>query len=164
VRNYCCDDPLLDWLDLYGEAKGFTRDDHRPDYDPRTDFRAFVLDQAIEFERTVIDHLSSSYGIHRIRQSPGDAQTLAAVQATWLAMNEGSEIIAQGVLWNAQTQTYGCPELLIRSDVLLNLFPTELSHDEARQTAPDLPLKDRPLPCRRYHIPRSGGAATRHRR
>src|SRR5438067_427073 len=46
VRNFCCDDPLLDWLDIYGSANGFRRDDERPDYDARTDFRAFVFQQA----------------------------------------------------------------------------------------------------------------------
>ena len=41
-------------------------------------------------------------------------------------MCSGAEAIAQGVLWNPQNQTYGAPDLLIRSDVLRRLFPDAL--------------------------------------
>ena len=36
--EYMMKDPLLDWLNLYGEANGFQRDDALLSYDPRTDF------------------------------------------------------------------------------------------------------------------------------
>ena len=38
IRNYLLRDPVLDWLDRYGEAHGFARDDKSQGYDPRTDF------------------------------------------------------------------------------------------------------------------------------
>ena len=38
--KYMMKEPLLDWLDLYGESNGLQgqRDDHLGSYDPRTDF------------------------------------------------------------------------------------------------------------------------------
>ena len=43
TRNYAASEPLLDWLNLYGESKGFRRDQDHKDYDKRTDFSLFVM-------------------------------------------------------------------------------------------------------------------------
>src|SRR6266511_3367738 len=37
TRNFLLNDPLVDWLDRYGAARGFVRDDHLAGYDPRSD-------------------------------------------------------------------------------------------------------------------------------
>jgi hypothetical protein len=57
-------------------------------------------------------------------------------------MSGGAAIIAQSVLWNPESRTYGAPDLLIRSDVLRQLFPSDISEAEATQTASDLPIPD----------------------
>ena len=36
ARNWLNDDPLLDWLDRYGQDQGFVPDDKRERYEPRT--------------------------------------------------------------------------------------------------------------------------------
>ena len=48
-------------------------------------------------------------------------------------------IIYQGVLWDAEHRTYGIPDLLVRNDVLRELFPAAIPPSEAGQAAPDLP-------------------------
>ena len=55
TRNYAIRDPLLDWLDIYGEKNGFRRDDDDPGYDHRTDFTEFIFSQGHAFERAVLD-------------------------------------------------------------------------------------------------------------
>ena len=35
--NYCCEDPLLDWLAEYGVSKGFVPDDQQPWFDAPSD-------------------------------------------------------------------------------------------------------------------------------
>jgi hypothetical protein len=123
TRNWCNDDPLLDWLTLYGEARGFVPDDKRPGFDPRTDFREFIFRKGREFESRVVAYLAERHQLVTICQERGDVRNRARVEATWRAMNDEVEVIAQGVLWNAETSTYGAPDLLVRSDVLQALFP-----------------------------------------
>ena len=141
--NFCCDDPLVDWLNLYGAEKGFAPDDAQPGYDERTNFRQFVIDRANAFEASVCDYLGRRYPCVRIRNTVADSRSRQAVEATWQAMANGTAIIAQGVLWNPQTRTYGAPDLLVRSDVLRELFPNDFSNDEAAIGAPDLGREDR---------------------
>ena len=131
--NYCADDPLLDWLGEFGEANGFIRDDKRAGYDPRTDFREFIFGRANAFEACVIRHLSLNFQTVRVCQKPGDTRERSCVEATWNAMASGVEIVAQGALWNPQTNTYGAPDLLVRSDVLRRLFPDCMPDEQARR-------------------------------
>jgi hypothetical protein len=140
TRNYCADDPLLDWLNAFGESKGFKSDDQLSDYDRRTDFRAFIFERAAQFEQTVIEHLANRFVVLWVARERSDIQSRASIEATWDAMHGGVEIIAQGVLWNAQTQTYGAPDLLVRSDILHSLFPDDISAAEAQVGTSDLPF------------------------
>lgn len=141
--NFCSDDPLIDWLNLYGEANGFVPDDKHAGYDVRTDFRQFVVNRGNEFETAACDYLAARYPLVRIRNTVSDSRSRAAVEATWTAMSAGTAIIAQGVLWNPQTRTYGAPDLLVRSDVLHELFPDDFSAEDSIAAAQDLGLEDR---------------------
>lgn len=140
--HYCAEDPLLDWLDLYGEAHGFARDEQRPTYDARTDFRQFIFQKARKFESVVVTELARRYQVQTICTDRGHIRDRAHVEATWNAMSAGVEIISQGTLWNPETSTYGSPDLLVRSDILRRIFPNCISDAEARHVAPDLPLPD----------------------
>ena len=59
MRAYLSDDPLLDWLRLYGSDHGFQRDDELPGYDDRTDFGLFIMRKGREFEDAVVEHLGT---------------------------------------------------------------------------------------------------------
>ena len=131
TRNFVEQDPVLDWLDLYGESRGFQRDDELPSYDPRTDFVQFIFTKGQEFESAVVGHLQSILPITVISQGPEDIRSISKARDTFEAMEAGERVIAQGVLWNPEDQTFGAPDLLVRSDVLLDLFPDALSADEA---------------------------------
>ncbi len=139
TRNVCLDDPLLDWLDAHGETKGFHKDTDGEAYDPRTDFLKFVFQKGREFEAAVLGHLEKTLHLVRIAASPADIRTSATATRTWDAMASGMDAIAQAVLWNPQTRSYGAADLLVRSDVLARLFPKELDMEEAARPAPDLP-------------------------
>ena len=138
TRHFTLDDPLIDWLKLYGEAKGFVPDDKRPGYDPRTDFTRFILAKGLVFEAAVMAHLRSLHPIKTIATEMGDSRRLQKAQETFRAMQTGTPIISQGVLWDANTRTSGAPDLLVRSDLLGRLFPGAILDDEISLKAPDL--------------------------
>ncbi len=139
VRNYCVQDPILDWLSTFGEAKGFMPDDKQPGYDPRTDFIKFIFAKGREFEVVVVRYLNSHAQLKVIAGDYTQVRSLEGAKATWEAMVSGTEIISQAVLRNPESQTYGAADLLMRSDVLERLFPGTISPDQLAQAAPDLP-------------------------
>ncbi|MGH7557671.1 MAG: hypothetical protein ACREMD_07830, partial [Gemmatimonadota bacterium] len=159
TRNFVIQDPLLDWLDLYGTAKGFTRDDELPGYDERCDFTRFVFRQAARFEGAVIRHLRdrvlavifedafSRFGpvvvdpgptLITIARDPADIRSLEKARATVKAMRAGVPVIHQGVLRDPEHRVYGAPDLLVRSDFLGRLFPGSIEPAEAERPAPGL--------------------------
>jgi len=132
TRAYCKSDPLIDWLNLYGEDAGFVRDDHLAGYDVRTDFLAFILRQGQLFEAAVLRCLAESVApIIVISAGREEVQSEAKLEQTIDAMASSQPLISQAVLWNQQRRTYGAADLLIRSDVLQRLFPELLSEEEA---------------------------------
>ena len=138
TRNYISRNTLVDWLTLYGKGHGFKKDNELPRYDPRTDFSSYILGQGDAFEAAVIRHLAFHTAIITISHNPGDVRSFQKAQETVEAMASGQPVIAQGVLRDPDSQTYGAPDLLFRSDVLDELFPGTCPPDEARFAAPDI--------------------------
>ncbi len=168
TRNFCNDDPLLDWLDEYGKTKGFVSDDEADGHDPRTEFLQFVFGKGTQFEVAVMDHLGRRIQIVRIARGWEEIQDPAAVTRTWDAMCGGAEAVAQAVLWNPQTRTYGAADLIVRSDVLARMFPDALSLGEATIPAPDLPgarwhYRVVEVKFTTLHMLKDGHAASEHR-
>ena len=96
TRNHALQDPLLDWLELHGEAKGFIKDTDLPDYDPRTDFTKFIFDKGHRFEAAVTRHLETLISIATIASGPGDIRDLEKAEATFLAMTSGEPVHIPG--------------------------------------------------------------------
>src|SRR5438067_1036726 len=99
IRNFFLDDPLLDWLNLYGKISGFTPDNELHRYDARTDFTRFILKKGAEFEHAVVRHLATLAKVAQIAFSLSAAQSAAKEEATFQAMSTGEAIIHQPVLW-----------------------------------------------------------------
>ena len=141
TRNHVLDNPLLDWLERHGEAKGHERDG--PDtIDPRTDFLTFIFAKGAAFEEAVVRHLGTLVPVHVPEGAEGGYEArrdLAVAEATFAAMRAGEPIIFQGVLRDAESRIYGAPDLLVRADVLRDLFPHDLTADAVEAEALDLP-------------------------
>lgn len=138
TRNYVLGDPLLDWLELCGEAQGFERDTALPDYDARTDFTEFIFRRGAEFEEAVVSGLRKLTDVVTVSSGPAEIRDLMKAEETFEAMRAGTPLIHQGVLRDAESRVYGAPDLLVRSDALRDLFPSALTDDEAMEPAPDL--------------------------
>ncbi len=138
TRNFILRDPILDWLELYGREHGFLPDTESDEYDPRTDFREFIFEKGRAFEDAATRYLAGRCQVEVVARTPSAIRQLESVEKTFQLMCEGTEIIAQGVLWNARTRTFGAPDLLVRSDVLHRLWPDALTEEESHVPATDL--------------------------
>jgi len=136
TRNYMLRNTLLDWLNLYGEDNGFTPDYLMTGWRPELAFAPFIMAKGQEFERIVFEHLSTTTKITTVENL--HKGILAQAIETLELMAAGTEMIYQGTLMDADSQTYGSPDFLIRSDYLKELFPTIISKDEASRNARDL--------------------------
>ena len=138
TRNFCEEDPLLDWLHRYGAQHGFVRDDELEGYDARTDLRPFVIQQGLLFEEAVVRLVRGEVETVRIGRAPGDARDLAKAEETVEQMRAGAPLIEQAVLRNPENRTHGTVDLLVRSDHLNGLVPETIDADEAAVNAPAL--------------------------
>jgi len=137
-RNYMLKNTLIDWLELYGKEKGYVYDYWQPGYDKRCEFTTFIMKQGVAFEEAIKNHISTLQPVVTISKGPSDVRSIDKANETFEAMKEGLPIIHQGVLRHPDTKTYGAPDFLIRSDILRELFPGDISEIEAADPASDL--------------------------
>ena len=138
TRAWLKDDPLMDWLNRFGDAKGFARDDADPGWDARTDFTTFIWEMGSRFEAEVMRLIGLRLPVTVIARERGDARDPEKARETREAMRRGDPVIAQAVLRNPQTRTHGVADLLVRSDRLNDLVPGTLRDEEAAVNAPAL--------------------------
>lgn len=138
TRNWMLDDPLLDWLNLYGKDHDYLPKQESADYVKELDFLAFIFDKAQEFEVGILRLFQDQYEVTAIAQDYREITKPDKAEATYATMRRGVPIIYQAVLWDAHNLNYGSPDFLIRSDILRQLFPNEISEQQAAISAPDL--------------------------
>ena len=138
TRNWMLNDTLLDWLDEYGEERGYRPLTKSAEYREELDFLPFIFQQGRAFEEGILRLLQQRHEVTIIAGDAQDIHDVANAEETFAAMQRGVPIIHQAVLWDAENLTYGAPDFLIRSDVLRELFPNDISEAEARMPAPDL--------------------------
>jgi hypothetical protein len=127
VRNFLLKDPLLDWFKLYNIR---SIDDiphkktpcfNRLKNNNESDFIKYIMDQGNLFEDNVFKILSSKYQVVKVAES-FQARQEEKFYETIHHMKNGIEIIYQGVLHDYENNIYGCPDLLVRSDRMKDLF------------------------------------------
>lgn len=138
LRNSAQADPLLDWFSLFGTAAGFQSDTQIETFDERTSHALFLMKQSQLFEDAVIRHIKKSVAVTTVSQRPDQARELEHAVATVHAMSNGVEVIHRGVLWDAENEAYGVPDLLVRSDMLSQLFTSLLENYDPTVAAPGI--------------------------
>ena len=138
TRNWMLNDPLIDWLQLYGESRGYRPEREVGSYAANLDFLAFIFEQGQRFEDGILRLLRERYEVVTVAEDYREISRLDKAEATFDAMRRGIPVIYQGVLWDAENLNYGSPDFLVRSDVLRELFPGDVSASEAAASAPDL--------------------------
>ena len=122
TRNFVLNDPLLDWLDKHGQSKGFVKDTDLPGYDERLDFARFIMSMGNKFEDVFMAWLDERVGVVTMGNFNA-SRSLEAAEQTVAEMERGAAVIAQAPLRNPENRTYGQPDILMRLDVMLDLFP-----------------------------------------
>ena len=116
LRNYFIDDTILDWFNYHGLSKGFSRDESENSYFD------FLLNRGNDFESMVLDKIKSKNNSFVDVKKSYDSFCQEGVDYTYSCMRDGIEIIYQGFLYDKDLKIYGIPDLLIRSDIVKDLF------------------------------------------
>ena len=151
IRNYLAQDPLLDWLNLYGKTlltsesanigilkldglggclddsliNGLTKAvaNYEEEMKNATVFQKFVQVKGIEFENAVIQQLMNRFpGMLITIAGSEQARMQEKYDTTITAMKNGTVFIHQAILRNEKNKTYGAADLLIRSDFINRVF------------------------------------------
>jgi hypothetical protein len=127
IRNFLLKDPLLDWFKMYNirsindiphrKINGLSRIKNNNE----SNFIKYIMDQGNLFEDNVFELLSSKFQVVKVAESFQARQEDKFLE-TVKHMENGIEIIYQGVLHDYKNNIYGCPDLLVRSDRMKDLF------------------------------------------
>ena len=138
TRNWMLGDPLIDWLQLYGESHDYIPRRESASYNKDLDFLEFISERSRAFEAGILRLFQEQYEVITVARDYREISRLDKAEETFEAMRKGAPIIYQAVLWDAQNMNYGSPDFLIRSDVLQKMFPRSMPEQEAATSAPDL--------------------------
>ena len=140
VRNYMLNDTLIDWLDEYNvtsidadvskiKSKSTSNFLAFKENDNIDEFTKHIMDQGNTFEKEVVKLLDKKVKIVQASES-FQAREIRNFNYTKKLMKDGVPVIFQAVLHDYEGKTYGCPDLIVRSDYLNNLFNQELLSSE----------------------------------
>lgn len=115
VRAFVRDDPVLVWLDFYGEAHGFQKDTSP------YEFTDFIFEKGRQFERKWISEIAP--GAVRVSEEPYEARDASKLRLTLELMQSRAPLIAGPALWWAPEKVFGVPDLLVHSAWLRERFP-----------------------------------------
>jgi predicted RecB family nuclease len=145
VRNYMLNDPILDYLKEYNITKieDLNKKKHRSkimkniskpinnkpiNNKPINNNKSFlqhILEGGVKFEHDLIDIIKKKHKIVTVAEYT-DVRNPEKFQETINLMTNGVPIIYQGLLYNLENNTYGMPDLLVRSDYINKLFQYEV--------------------------------------
>jgi hypothetical protein len=160
TRSYLLNDPILDWLKYHGNEQR-TRSEktgakRSVNLNPLPDsFHQFILNKGIAFESAVMKFIQNKIGgenIVTIASSPSDSYLIAKQQETFAAMCDGVPVIAQGVLHNYSDNTFGIPDLIVRSDWIQRIINKPYLDDDIEISARKLPKINGKIPKYHYRI------------
>lgn len=137
TRNFMLKDPLLDWLSMYGEQKGFVSDSkNETSIQKDLNYGRFIMTKGIEFEGYIVSLMKNKHtnDFHEVSGAPIWNHPLEKIHRqikdTYNLMKKGAKIIYQGLVYNPVNKTWGYPDLIVRSDYLNSLCETKVITDE----------------------------------
>ena len=133
-RNYFMGDPVIDYLNLYGESFGFQKDDKGENA-----YMEYIMQRGQEFEKYIMELLIPKFKkmtfVDIAREYP-DGFNQDGVHETIRQMRLGTEVIYQGFIADKELRIHGIPDLLVRADKLRELFDGFYPEFDAIQDLP----------------------------
>jgi putative phage-type endonuclease len=144
TRNSMLNDPLLDWLDYHGYSSKHGNNkinDYKPIVkDTNSVFTNFIMNKGNDFEKMIIKNIQHMYGNSVVTiANKYQIYSNDKYNETVQHMIKGTPIIISGILHNHSNNTYGMPDIIIRSDwvnKLINKHP--LNDKDSYKKAPNL--------------------------
>jgi len=133
IRNYMLNDPLIDYLNKYNV--NYIKK-------PTNIFLEYIMKAGIDFEVELINIIKQKHIVNTVV----DNITLLNnnhdkyYNMTIDLMKSGCPIIYQGFLYNEENNTYGIPDLIVRSDYVNILMESEII-DKDEEHIPSVNLK-----------------------
>jgi hypothetical protein len=129
TKNYLIKDPILDWFDL-----------NKKKTNNNFNNKNILFEKGIQFERHVYDYLKNKFPTLYVEVSHSVTDIIKkTANLTKKYIKQGKPIIAQAVLFNDNNNTFGCADLLVRSDWINEIFEIkQLTDDEINIKAPKL--------------------------
>ena len=129
VRNYLLKDTLSDWLKHYHivdvhkihPKNVFTKTIRKPKN--KSIFKLYQTGN--KFEQKVYEELEQKYNCIKVAESY-EARSVEKFKQTVECMKKGYDIIYQGVFHSYKYNLYGCPDLLVRSVKLKEIFNCDI--------------------------------------
>jgi hypothetical protein len=109
TKNFILDDPIQDWLKLYGKEKGFSP------IKKESLFSNFIKKKGIEFEDHIVKMLRNK---HYFFEVDSNLSNIEKYEITLQKLKEGVPIIYQGMVFDFDEKLFGLPDLIVRSDYL----------------------------------------------
>jgi len=104
----------------------------------KNDFTEYIMNRGEKYEDEIIKLLKKKTRIVKVAESY-QAKIDAKFKNTINLMKQGESVLYQAVLHNKKDKTYGCPDLLIRSDKINEIFGYEvIDNIEAHKPSPKL--------------------------
>ena len=127
TRNFILDDPLIDFLKYKRTNTSSNKRKQSFDETPSTNdtFMDRIFKKGNDFETEIIDKIKLNFSEYFIQIGESyEAKSYDNYLKTIKAVQDKIPIIYQPVLWNFKNKTFGCADLIIRSDFAHNIFPS----------------------------------------
>jgi hypothetical protein len=121
TRNYFLDNTLVDYISLYKIYDINDKPDKNRKEPIKDEFTNFIMEQGNKFEQNIYEDLKNNYECVQVAYSYND-RNIKLFEETKKHIKNGVPIIYQGVLYNFNNNTFGSPDLLIRSDFMKTIF------------------------------------------
>lgn len=131
TRNYALKDPIIDWLNMYGDTE---KKDREGQGGGAGRFVEYIMEKGLEYEEKIVNEIRKKIGEENVVRCKEDASRDTVIRdykKTVALMQKRVHVIVSGMLIKPEERVYGYPDLIVRSDIAKVLFSG--MHEETQE-------------------------------